>query len=273
MRSQQVILAAVFYLPRLVNIQQSSTNAVYIAVAGVDNTMVNQQPALIGFNGDGAGANFHALPCRFIAFYSTHHKAVASPVNHIFALADKNIAEGGMPGIARAAHHHVAPLNLAREKDTVTVVRQEGIFQLVECLEVIRPRNADGGSVVAVAPGHIVFAVHIAYTGVIAVFTGCDLRVVPYQMNRGILNIPVQTVLAEACENIHADGQAVAAEYAGKAILERHNGAVEHAVGTGVAVTTDDGVCIIAPERGAGVCRRFLPRNIGQCAADDFSHT
>ena len=92
-------------------------------------------------------------------------------------------------------------------------------------------------------------------------------------MNRGILNIPVQTVLAEACENIHADGQAVAAEYAGKAILERHNGAVEHAVGTGVAVTTDDGVCIIAPERGAGVCRRFLPRNIGQCAADDFSHT
>ena len=105
------------------------------------------------------------------------------------------------------------------------------------------------------------------------VFTGCDLRVVPYQMNRGILNIPVQTVLAEACENIHADGQAVAAEYAGKAILERYNGAVEHAVGTGVAVTTDDGVCIIAPERGAGVCRRFLPRNIGQCAADDFSHT
>ena len=235
--------------------------------------MVNQQPAFIGFNGDGTGTDLHALPCGFIALDSAHHEAVASPVYHILALADKDIAEGGMPGVARAAHHHIAALNLTREKYTVTVVRQERILHLMERLEIIRPCNADGGSVVAVAPGHIVFAVHIAYTGVIAVFTGCDFRVIPYQMNRGILNIPVQTVLAEACENIHADGQAVAAEYAGKAILERHNGAVEHAVGTGVAVTTDDGVCIIAPERGAGVCRRFLPRNIGQCAADDFSHT
>src|SRR5699024_8616658 len=144
---------------------------------------------------DRAGADLQALPGALIALDCAHHEAVAAPVDEVLALADKDITERGVAGIRRTAHHHVAALDLAREEHAVAVVGQEGVFQLVEGLEILGPGDADRGAVVAVAPGDVILAVNLADAGVVAVFALGDFGVFTDKVDRLIIDLPVDAVL------------------------------------------------------------------------------
>ena len=69
----------------------------------------------------------------------------------------------------------------------------------------------------------------------------------------------MDAVLAESGEDIHTHGPAVTAEHTGEAVAERHNRAVEHAVGPLDGVASDDGVAGKAPDRHVVSCGLFLP--------------
>lgn len=83
----------------------------------------------------------------------------------------------------------------------------------------------------------------------------------------------MKAVRAEARKQIHANGQAVAAEHAGKAALIGHDGAVKHAVGALIAVARDHRVAGIAPYGRLQALRPVLPGDIGQGAAKNVCHT
>ena len=87
-----------------------------------------------------------------------------------------------------------------------------------------------------------------------------------------IVDLPMEAVLAAASKQVHADGTAVTAENARKAVLEGDNCAVEHRIGALIAVTVDNGVAGEAPH-GHDLSRRLvLPRDVRQRLANDFGH-
>ena len=55
-----------FHLPGLVQVKQCRSKGIDITVAGTKHTVIEQQPALTGFDGNGAGANLQALPCTLL---------------------------------------------------------------------------------------------------------------------------------------------------------------------------------------------------------------
>ena len=109
-----------------------------------------------------------------------------------------------MAGVAGAAQHQIEAVHLPGEENAVAVIGQEGIFQLVEGLEVLRPAHANGGTMVAVAPGDIVLPVHIAYPGIVAVLSHGD-NGIAFKGNGLVLNLPGNAVLAKAHKKVHAD--------------------------------------------------------------------
>lgn len=79
---KEIVLAAVKHTGRLIDIEYSSAYAVYVAVTGVNNSVVEQQPALIGLDRSCTTAYFQAFPPVIGA---SHDMAVASPELHVGA--------------------------------------------------------------------------------------------------------------------------------------------------------------------------------------------
>ena len=233
--------------------------------------MIDQQPALVGLNGNGAGADFGGLPGRLIPLHGTHHVAVAAPEFHIRALADEHVSERRVAGVTGPGEHHIQPVDFPGEQYAVAVIGQEGVFKLVEGLEILRPAHADGGAVIPVAPGYVILPVHKAHPGVIPVLPGRHIRIA-LKMDRLVLNLPMDAVLAESGEDIHTHGPAVTAEHTGEAVAERHNRAVEHAVGPLDGVASDDGVAGIAPYGHMAVRRLRLPGEVFQLVSNNLAH-
>ena len=100
-----------------------------------------------------------------------------------------------------------------------------------------------------------------------------DFRIRALHADGIVVNLPMKAVRAEARKQIHANGQAVAAEHAGKAALIGHDGAVKHAVGALIAVARDHRVAGIAPYGRLQALRPVLPGDIGQGAAKNVCHT
>ena len=198
--------------------------------------------------------------------------AVAAPELHVRTLADEDVAKGGVPRVAGPGEHHIHAVDLPGEQHAVAVIGQEGVLQLAEGLEVPRPAHADGGAVIAVAPCNVVLPVDLAHPGVIPVLPGGDLRVVAQEMDGVVLDLPVDAVPAEAGENVHTDGPAVAAEHAGEAVLVGDHRAVEYAVGPLDGVAADDGVAGKAPDRHVVSCGLLLPGDVFQFISNYFTH-
>ena len=143
----------------------------------------------------------------------------------------------------------------------------------MESFEVLRPCNANGGAVVAIAPGDIVLAVQGRNPGVVAVFLVEDFFLRAFHAQGLILNLPVIAVLAASGEQVHADGAAVAAEYARKTILKGYYRAVKYGVRTLVTVPANNRVAG-EPPHGHGFSRGLiLPGDIRKRLANDFGHT
>ena len=99
-----------------------------------------------------------------------HDEAVPPPELHVGRLRIVNVPERSVSGVARARQHGVASADFAGEEDTVAIVGQESILQLMKRLEIVRPGDAYGGlPLVAVAPRDVVFAVEQHHARVVAV--------------------------------------------------------------------------------------------------------
>ena len=178
-----------------------------------------------------------------------------------------------MPVIAGTARHHIHAVDFFREEHAVAVKGQKCVFKLMKALEILRPGRADGGAVVTVAPGHVIAAVQGRNARIIAELVFRDFRIRALHADGIVVNLPMKAVRAEARKQIHANGQAVAAEHAGKAALIGHDGAVKHAVGALIAVARDHRVAGIAPYGRLQALRPVLPGDIGQGAAKNVCHT
>jgi hypothetical protein len=256
--------------PRLFEVEQSRPEAVDVTVAGVEHAVIEQQPALAGLHGDGAGAYLHALPGTHLEGGGRHHVTVAAPEHQVGRLAVEDVAKGRVTRVAGSAEHGKVPIDLAGEEHAVAVVRQEGILQLVEGDEVVRPGHADGGSVIAVAPGDIVAAVDAAHAGVVTVHPLPYLGIVAREAEWLLADVPFHAVVAEAHMEHHAAVGVVAAEDAGKAVLEGYDGTVEDAVARRQQIARDDGVGRAAPHHVSAVGRPLFPRHVGQCGTCNF---
>ena len=82
-----------------------------------------------------------------------------------------------------------------------------------------------------------------------------------------MIDLPVDGVLAEARENVHAHGQAVTAEHPRISVAERQD-----AVGGGDIMSADDGILGVTPYRLIVSLRSLLPWHLGQCFSDDSAH-
>lgn len=99
LRSEDIIAASVEDFRGFVQIEDSCTDAVDIAVAGVDYTVIENQPALVSLDRSSTAAYFKAFPP---AFRFSHDMAVMSPEFHILAFRNENITESRMAVIAGA---------------------------------------------------------------------------------------------------------------------------------------------------------------------------
>src|SRR5262245_65801681 len=77
---------------------------------------------------------------------------VAAPVDEVVAFRPVDVAEGCVARVARPTEDPVAPANPSRKEDAVAVEGDEGILELMERDEVVRPADADRGAVIAGAP-------------------------------------------------------------------------------------------------------------------------
>ena len=233
--------------------------------------MIDQQPALVGLNGNGAGADFGGLPGGLVSLHGTHYMAVAAPEFHVRALADEHVSERGVAGVAGPGEHHIQPVDFPGEQYAVAVIGQEGVFKLVEGPEILRPAHADGGAVIPVAPGYVILPVHKAHPGVVPVLPDRHIRIT-LKMDRLVLNLPMDAVLAEAGEDIHTHGPAVTAEHTCESVLKRHDRTVKNTVGIFCCVASDDGVAGIAPYGHMAVRRLRLPGEVFQLVSNNLAH-
>ena len=272
-RRDQVGAAPGRDLPRLVQIQQRRAEGVDVAVARAKHPVVEQQPPLRGFDRNGARTDLHALPRRDFERRGRHHVTVAAPELHIGRFGVENIAERRMAVVARTREHGELPADLAREQHPVAVERDKGVLQLVERLEIIRPRDTNRRAVVAVAPRHVVLVADLRHARIVAVDPLPDLGVGARQAEVGLVNVPPQAVGREADVQAHAAVRVVAAENAGvvvPAFFERHDGRIENTVRGRQGVAADDRVLRVTPQDLFRTRRALLPRHIGQRLAHNF---
>ena len=220
-------------LPRLLQVEQGRAKAVHIAIARTQHTMVEHQPTLGCFNGDGAGAYLHALPCTYLKGGRRHDMAMFAPVYQVRRFAIEDVSEGGMSRVARATEHGKVAIDLLGEHHTVAIVGQERIFQLVEGLEIKCVGHANGRSMIAVTPGDVVAVVNQAHARVVTVHPFTNLLVVAFKTQRLFVDVPFHAVIAETDVQYHASVGVVAAEHTSVAVFERYYGTVENTVGGG----------------------------------------
>lgn len=178
-----------------------------------------------------------------------------------------------MAVVARAREHGELPADLTREKHPVAVERDKGVLQLVEGLEIIRPRDTDRRAVVAVAPCDVVFVSDLRHARVVAVDPLCDLGVRTRQAEVGLVDIPFQTVDRKSYMDAHTAVRVVAAEDPCIVILpffKRNDRRVEDRVRGRQSVAPDDRVLRITPQNLFTPRGAILPRHIGLIVAHDF---
>ena len=270
--------------PRLIKVEQCRAESVDIAVARMQHAVMEDKPTLTGLDGRGTCADLHALPRAHLEGSGRHHMAMVSPELHVGRLAVEDISKGRMPRVARAAEHSIASptpalprregVNLSWEEHAVAIVRQESVLHLMERLEVLSPSHADGRSVVAVAPGHPPTVIDAANAWVVAIDPLADFLVIALELQRFLVDVPIQSVVAEANMKRHAAVGVVAAEYAGKAFAEGNDSTVENTVRRRKQVATDDGILTIAPQGSLAACRPLLPWHVGQwLPLDGYVHS
>jgi hypothetical protein len=111
------------------------------------------------------------------------------------------------------------------------ILRGNSVLKLIERLEIVGITESNRGAMVTVAPAHVVAILYPTHTWVVTVLVSSNLWIVTYK-NDGIgTELPIHPILAFATVDVHLTLSIVNAEDSGKRVPERHNCAVEDAIG------------------------------------------
>ena len=222
LRREEVVAGTRDDAPRLVEVEQRRAHRVDEAVARGEDAVVDHEPALVGLDRDRAGADLRRLPAPGPR---AHHVPVAAPVDQVGALREEDVAERRVAVVARPAQHQVPVSDPPREQDAVAVEGEVGVVELVERHEVVRVGDADRRPVVAVAPGHVVAILEPRHARVVGVLErALDLGTrasVGGEVDRLLVDLPVDPVGAPARVDVHRARGVVDAEDAGEAVSDR----------------------------------------------------
>ena len=198
---------------------------------------------------------------------------VAAPELHVRRLRIEDVPEGRVTRVARTRQHREPAPDLARKQNPVAVIGKKCVFKLVERLEIIRPRNADRRTVVAVAPRNVVFVADLRNARIVAVDPLADLGVRTLQPEVGLLDLPPKAVDREAYVDAHPAVRVVAPENARIVIFsffEGNDRRVEDRIRRRKRMTPDDRVRAVTPHHLFGAGGTVLPRHIGLIRARNF---
>ena len=187
---------------------------------------------------------------------------MASPELQVGRFGVVDVAEGGVSPVARTRQHGITSAYLLRHQHSVAVERQKRVLALEKFLEIKCVGNADGGSVVTVAPGDPVAVLDPGHTGVILIVRLDHVGVAGLELDRLVVDLPVHAVFAEPGEYVHLHALVVAAEHSGKSVAERHHGTVEHTVGGRYGITAYNRVAARTPHRIIASFRTLFPGNL-----------
>jgi hypothetical protein len=89
-------------------------------------------------------------------------------------------------------------MEFAREEHPIAVEWEECILQLMECLEVECIGYSDCWPMIPITPSNIVSIFDEDYTRIIAIDPFSDLLVITLKAQRLMVDIPVDSIIAEA---------------------------------------------------------------------------
>src|SRR5664280_1369412 len=136
-----------------------------------------------------------------------------------------------MPVVARPAQHDIFVVYLAREGYTVAVVWQQGILKEMELFEIGCITNPDGWSVKTIAPHDVITVLDPTYARVILVIAESAFWISIDPLDDGIVQFPIDPVLAEAAMHIHIARLVIAPEYPCELAIEWHYRTIEDTIG------------------------------------------
>ena len=236
--------------------------------------MINQEPSLGSLDRHWSCTYLHALPSTLLESSRCHHMTMMPPILQVGRLTIEDVTKCRMPRITRTAQHSKLAIDLAWEHHTIAVVRQEGILQLMESQEVLRPSHADGRTMITIAPSNIILIAYLAHTRVVAIYPLPYLSIATLKTDGFLPDVPMDGILAKTSMERHATILVITAEHTGEALTKWYNSTIEDAVGVGKMVTLDDWILRIPPKRSLAGGWPLLPRNIGKSRTYnlDFFH-
>ena len=160
-------------------------------------------------------------------------------------------------------------MDLAREKSSVPVVRQKGVFKLLKMNEILGAGKTDGRAVIAVAPSDVVLVADRRHARIIGVLVFEHLGIVAFEIDRLRLKRPFETVRAAAHVQMRHAVHALGAKHADETALPGNDRAVVNAGHPRERATADDRVGVITPDDVRVASRLRLPGNIRHCGAND----
>ncbi len=264
---KEIFAAAVLNDPGLIDIEDACAEAVNETVAAFENAVIEYEPAFACFDRDRTCADLLGFP----ALHGSHNVSVLAPVGHVLGVREIHIAEGCMTAVRRTGEHYIFAVYLSGEENAVSVEGEECVFTLVEFLEILCPAHADCRlPAVSVTPCDPETVFDPYTSGVVAVLPGISFssgRIVVYPVNSLFVDIPVDTVLGEACVDSHISFLIVNSEHACElivAVLEGNYCAVEDGVACGEKVSRNYRVSVIAPDNILTACGLVLPGDVGE---------
>ena len=146
-----------------------------------------------------------------------------------------------------------------RKQYSIAIKRQKGVFALKKLFEIECVAYTDGRTVVAVTPCDPVTVFDPSDTGIILVFRFYHIGISCFEFNGLMFDVPMNTVFAESCKDIHLHGFVIATEYSGEPVFKRYYGTVKDAVGRGDMVAVDYRIFRITPHDVRTSCRTVFP--------------
>ena len=230
----------------------------------MEHAMVDEQPAFRSFDGHRTCPNLHALPCALFELCRCHHMTMASPKFEIGRLTIEDVTESSVSRVGRTRKHGKTAIDFLGEEHTIAVVGQEGILQLVEGHKVIGPSQANSRSMMIVAPRHIVAAINLSHTRVVAIAPLCHFGSSTFKLDGIGIHVPLQAIFGKTHVEGHAAVFVVHAEHTCISFLKRHYCGVENTVAVGQEVTRNHRVCGISPQNIIARFGTILPGHIGE---------
>ena len=126
---KQIGLWTAQHLPRLFQVQQGYAKAVDKSVAAGQDAVIEEEPSLVGLNGNGACADLCGAPG---AIERGHDVTVTAPISEIGTFTIENLPKGGVAVVAGTGEHGVVSVYFSGEQYAIAVAGQKGIFNLVK---------------------------------------------------------------------------------------------------------------------------------------------